>query len=1108
MPSVDRPSLAAPILGIGFRLSTMHIIELAPGRRSVPTLIAVRREGLKTVLSLTTEGAPRNTAIVSNFKAWLAEPDAEHPVLVPIDGGKLTLVNITGRQCLAAFLDGIQQILKQGGRATGADTKVLFSAPAYDLVGARKSYLEVVLQTAKESRLGTIRMVREPDAVYEYFRLLRQALDKGPTGKTDVLVIDFGGGTCNVSVVSTTKLGKRIVTAPVAAEAAQAGGLYIDEALLGQAVRRANLQHLFLKGRSTPERQAFESWQTRHVGEVEALKRAVSSTGKAHRLSVALDGELARFAGGERRLEIILTLDQLREFVTAHWEGRGIRRAVEKVMQEFVSRRRQRLEDGRLLISHVVLTGGSSHLPGFVELVQNYFAPHAPQIERIGSDYPFAVGVGMALNELSLTGALGQTVVKAHEQPPSVVSSAPVEVFVPTFEDDINLYWRIDASAPFQSMPIFPSHKSTLELLQDGTQSLTLDLPKATVDSYRRKVEYQVGFPSEIGGDNGDLLEPSGKRFNVLDHRFFDLPAQSKRKVQVDARLDFEPGRYIEIVLAILDSISEMPTTEFRVPILSAKRISASNAPPPPLVSDQPPAEEGHLTQLQGLDALCIDFGTTKTTVVDLRSTGPLPAATTFLKATIPRSIETDLEEVTEPPAGPVSPPVPPRLSPEVLQVTSPPPASTRAAPLAGPSPAGAPAPPPRDRMGVGGAAIGPPSPISDAMMSSQPSALPPASVNKQRLQSPAPQPLPGSPFTGDEGAFVAYLKAYCAEAGFDFPEELLESVYLSLKVRPLVVLAGPSGVGKSGLGRLVAEAFGSSHERRDFIRVAVEAHWTDGRFLFGRRDSHGHFLATDFLRLLRRAIQHPGRLYHVLMDEMNLAHVEYYFAQILSATEGDGWLAIPDRPRMRLPMTAEGMPLLRICGTINVDETTQVLSDKVIDRANIIEVEASTPPADVPVVLPLQRAEQRYHVLPETLLAWNRLDQARAPVPDEIRQIWEIFSAAERSPYWAANVPATALATGVRTLPSHPFGRRISRDIALFVAYAERLGGTVGRHDAIDIQVRQRLLPKIRGDGRIQETLETLARCLEQLKLRRSAERLGRMLAQLHYDHFVTFWS
>ena len=149
-----------------------------------------------------------------------------------------------------------------------------------------------------------------------------------------------------------------------------------------------------------------------------------------------------------------------------------------------------------------------------------------------------------------------------------------------------------------------------------------------------------------------------------------------------------------------------------------------------------------------------------------------------------------------------------------------------------------------------------------------------------------------------------------------------------------------------------------TSPASRNWLFLPVRPDWRDSKSLLG----YYHPLAqtyewTDFLRFLLRAERDyrsrppEERLaWFVILDEMNLAHVEYYFADLLSVLESgrdaDGWTREP--LRLSYPEDAEGdlpprqvllPPSLYVVGTVNADETTHAFSPKVLDRAFTLEL-------------------------------------------------------------------------------------------------------------------------------------------------------------------------
>ncbi len=190
-----------------------------------------------------------------------------------------------------------------------------------------------------------------------------------------------------------------------------------------------------------------------------------------------------------------------------------------------------------------------------------------------------------------------------------------------------------------------------------------------------------------------------------------------------------------------------------------------------------------------------------------------------------------------------------------------------------------------------------------------------------------------------------------CEESGMRFPKRLLHAFHTSLKaaeLSPLTVLAGVSGTGKSELPRLYSR-FGGLN----FLSLAVQPNWDSPQSLFGFFNSvDNRFNATQVLRAMVQAQHAPDhetykhglsdRLLLILLDEMNLAHVEQYFSDLLSKLErrrGENQDVTLDidlgagMPPYRLSL---GRNVLWV-GTMNEDETTKSLSDKVIDRSNLL---------------------------------------------------------------------------------------------------------------------------------------------------------------------------
>lgn len=138
------------------------------------------------------------------------------------------------------------------------------------------------------------------------------------------------------------------------------------------------------------------------------------------------------------------------------------------------------------------------------------------------------------------------------------------------------------------------------------------------------------------------------------------------------------------------------------------------------------------------------------------------------------------------------------------------------------------------------------------------------------------------------ETALLAGLEEYALSQGFTFPPHLFRSYYVALKTKPFAILSGVSGTGKTKMAEIVAEAL-TGHHPGQFRLIPVRPDWADSTPLFGYQNILANrYVSTPFLDMARRASlpENRDRAFFVCLDEMNLARVEHYLADYLSALE------------------------------------------------------------------------------------------------------------------------------------------------------------------------------------------------------------------------------
>ncbi len=219
----------------------------------------------------------------------------------------------------------------------------------------------------------------------------------------------------------------------------------------------------------------------------------------------------------------------------------------------------------------------------------------------------------------------------------------------------------------------------------------------------------------------------------------------------------------------------------------------------------------------------------------------------------------------------------------------------------------------------------------------------------KEQIAKTNPKVLGAPSNITEELAFLERIEKGMQEFNVFYPKRLLYMFHTALKsasLSPLSVLSGVSGTGKSELPKLYAH-FGGLN----FLSIAVQPTWDSPESLMGYFNAiENKFDATEFLRFFIQTTlsnnEEPYGLKEamniVLLDEMNLAHIELYFAEFLSKLEIKRSKETNISIKLGTGLTWE-LPLgdnLLFVGTMNEDESTKMLSDKVLDRAFCLNFE------------------------------------------------------------------------------------------------------------------------------------------------------------------------
>jgi len=306
----------------------------------------------------------------------------------------------------------------------------------------------------------------------------------------------------------------------------------------------------------------------------------------------------------------------------------------------------------------------------------------------------------------------------------------------------------------------------------------------------------------------------------------------------------------------------------------------------------------------------------------------------------------------------------------------------------------------------------------------------------------------------------VGLFEQALQNAGVVVSRTLVIRMLSSLVSKNLVLLTGLSGSGKTKIAQALARWLPSSSNC--FRVVAVGADWTGNENVLGYPNGleKASYISKPSLDVILHAKANEAIPHFLILDEMNLSHVERYFADILSAIESDEKIHLHQDSERKangttIPAEVELPKNLFIIGTVNVDETTYMFSPKVLDRANVIEFRMDAGELegflDNPARPDLSKLDGKGASFGKAFV-----DAAKNPVavPVDVKPAYD-----------------AEMLLLFKTLQAHgaEFGYRTAYETARFIHFYKLLGNhpdgdTAWFPDAFDCVVFQKLLPKLHG--------------------------------------------
>ncbi|MDM5188518.1 AAA family ATPase [Bacillus sp. DX4.1] len=306
------------------------------------------------------------------------------------------------------------------------------------------------------------------------------------------------------------------------------------------------------------------------------------------------------------------------------------------------------------------------------------------------------------------------------------------------------------------------------------------------------------------------------------------------------------------------------------------------------------------------------------------------------------------------------------------------------------------------------------------------------------------------------ESSFLKYVQQLVHEKGLYLDETDIFNFHISVKTNMLTIIGGIPGIGKSRFVQAYAEALGLTFGE-ELVWIPISPSYQEPHDILGYLHPNGTYIEseTKLIRTLLKAKENPNQLYMIVFDEMNMSHIEHWFTPFLSILQLEKKHRVLSlyetvaETEQHIPAKIEIGENVIFVGTVNFDETTKELSDRLLDRTNLITLQKipfceinMERGKNVQSPFPITTAEFRNHWLRHKPMI-DVFSEEELELLDKLHGVLYSYDASKGVSFRCA----TAIATYLQNIPLQ-----------------DNQSYMISREEGFDLQVKQRILTRLRG--------------------------------------------